>query len=92
MNEDDKLDGLFVLAVNNGYVIRPAYLAGRKGTDERSWIASDKDGVALLLQVLLGAPRELRKKPVASLPPQPELNSVPVQEVPAGRYLEPDGP
>lgn len=49
-----QLTKLFVAAVENGYVVRPAYSDGYKGaTDNRSWVVTSKEELARMVSWLV---------------------------------------
>ena len=77
-----KLVKLFITAVENGYLIRPAYSQGERGAaeDVRSWVAPSREELARMVTWLLaerGASASRDMLGGARLMPQPGSHYVP---------------
>jgi hypothetical protein len=79
-----QLTKLFVTAVENGYLIRPAYSQGERiaNTDDRSWVVTSREELARMVTWLVaerGPPATRDMLGGARAMPQPEQHYVPPQ-------------
>lgn len=80
-----QLQKLFISAVENGYLVRPAYSHGEQlahHSDERSWVVTSRDDLASLVTWLIaerGPPMSRDMLGGARAMPQPEAYYVPPQ-------------
>ena len=54
-----QLSKLFIAAVENGYIIRPAFNQGYKGEDSRSWVVTSREELARMVTWLVAERGEI---------------------------------